>query len=185
MAGPSSIIPDTRLAAIGHVANMMANLDLQIDIGIWTLIGAPQQLSACVTAQLFSAIPRMKAFTGLAEILGASGDSIKRLKTISGQISGLAEDRNRMVHDPRMIKKSTGAVERLQITAKPNVHFGFIPENDEEVNNKGNEIGNKVREFMALRDAIIAEIEALPPESRPQLTGIAPYPDKSDQVPDT
>jgi hypothetical protein len=175
MVGHSSVIPDTHLAAMGHVANMIANLEFAIDVGIWRLVGVPQQITACLTAQMISAHPRLKAFIALVEVLGASSEMIGKLNTFSGDVSGLVEKRNRLLHDPRMIRQRTGQVARLQITAKPKVHFGFIDETDSEVNKVGNDIGIKVHEFIALRDAIIAELATLREKGPPQLVEITPY----------
>lgn len=167
-------IPESHLAAIGRIANNMAQLEFQIDLGIWTLIGANQQLTACLTAQFISPIPRLKAFTGLCEVLGGSPDSIAKLNTFSGSLSGLIEWRNRLLHDPRMIKKRTRTVARLQITAKPKVHFGFIDESIADINKIIEKIGNSIKEFINLRDNIISEIESLTQKSPPQLSKIVP-----------
>jgi len=176
MTEPRSLIPDSHLAATGHVANMIATLELQIDLGIWELVGAPQQLIACVTGQFVSVHPRLNAFIGLAELLGASDDTLKALRAFHGEMGGLAEKRNRLVHDPRMMNQRTGKVGRLQITAKPKPHFGFISETDEEVNDVGNQIGAKISEFVALRDKVISELSPLREKSLSQLKGIAPHP---------
>jgi hypothetical protein len=167
-----SVIPDSPLAAIGHVANTMATLEFYVDVGIWELVGALQQLTACLTAQMISVHPKLKAFIGLVEVLGGSKETIGKLKTIQGRIAGLAEDRNRMVHDPRMVHQRTGETSRLQITAKPTVHFGFLTESEVAVTKVANAIGQQLREFSELRDAAIAEIRALPEESRPELVQI-------------
>jgi hypothetical protein len=181
MAPPTSVIPDDYLAAIGHVANMTANLEFHIDLGIWELIGAPQQLTACVTAQMISAHPRLKAFIGLAELLGASAETIRALKSFQGDIGELVEKRNRLVHDPRMVHKKTGEIGRLQITAKPKVHFGFVHESATEVNDTANEIGAKVLEFARLREKTIAELAPLREKSLSQLKEIAPHSAQGDQ----
>jgi hypothetical protein len=175
---PRSNIPDSHLAAIGLVANHMATLEFHIDVGIWNLVGAPQQLAACLTAQMISAHPRLRAFIALVEILGGSQATIDKLNKFQGQIGALTEKRNRMVHDPRMIKLATEETARLQITAKPKVHFGFLPEPEEEVMKVSNDLAFALRDFLALRDAAIAEIQALPAKSRPQLVEIIPAPDE-------
>jgi hypothetical protein len=176
MAKIESVIPEAHLAAIGHVANTAANVELQIDLGIWALVGSRQQLAACVTAQLISPHPRLKAFTALAEILGATPGRIRELNTLAGIIAGLYEKRNRIVHDPRMVKQDTGAVQRLQVTAKPKVRFGFIEETADEVIKVAEDLNKRGKEFMQLRDLVISEIDALHRTSSVQLTEIIPGP---------
>lgn len=177
MRHETSVIPDSHLAAIGHVANMTANLEFEIDRGIWDLVGAPQQLTACVTAQLISVHPRMRAFIALAELLGAAADTVQKLKSLSGELGGLIEKRNRYVHDPRMIRPSDGVVARLQITAKPAVHFGFIDETANEVRAVGESIKSKGEEFIDLRDRAVAEVKASLSKSPLRLDQILPGPD--------
>jgi hypothetical protein len=81
---------------------------------------------ACITAQLISVHPRMRAFTALVELHNGGAQAVKDLKAFTGSIGGLVEKRNRCVHDPRMSDMATGAVHRLEITAKPAVQFDFI-----------------------------------------------------------
>src|SRR5262245_32022742 len=114
---------------IGRIANAWAQLEFEIDRGIWDLIGAPQPLTACVTSQMFSIHPRMRAFIALVEVRGGSTDTLAALKKFSDKhVSGLVEPRNRAVHDPRMLDRDTGQVHRLDVTARPKVHFGFKAE---------------------------------------------------------
>jgi hypothetical protein len=156
------------------VANTAANIEFQIDRGIWDLVGTRQQLAACITAQLISPHPRLKAFTALAEILGASAARIAELNALAGTLGGLYEKRNRIVHDPRMVRMSDGAVQRLQVTAKPKVHFGFIEETADEVIKIADDLTTKGNEFIKLRDIVIEEITALHKESSVRLKEITP-----------
>src|SRR5215831_16587460 len=176
MAGRRSVIPDNHLAAIGHVAYVAGSLDFQIDIGIWKLVGAPQQLTACLTAQMISALPKLKAFSGLLQVLGASEETVRKVNTLTGEVAGLLEKRNRIVHDARWVHQRTGETARLQITAKPKVHFGFVHETDEEVHAVADALAGKIREFIEIRDAAIDEIASLLEKSEPQLSEIIPAP---------
>ena len=174
LSGPYTI-PDERVALIGRVADVWANLEFHIDCGIWALSGTHQQLAACITSQFTSVHPRLRAFATLTEVRGATPISIGKITSFIGALSGLVERRNRAVHDPRFKQKSTGEIVRLEITARPrDVQFGFLPEDKSELETVIAQISEKVREFMALRDSVIAEIEALPPERRPPLKKIIP-----------
>jgi hypothetical protein len=70
-------------------------------------------LGACMTAQMISIHPRLKAFIALVEIRGGSETALKELNIFSGSAGGLAEKRNRMVHDPRAVHNRTKEVGRL------------------------------------------------------------------------
>jgi hypothetical protein len=177
MAYVASLIPDAHLAAVGNISSMMAQLEFQIDLGIWRIVGAPQQLTACLTAQMISPIPRLKAFIGLVEVMGGAQESIDKLNKFMADIGGLIEKRNRQVHDPRMVKKGTETVARLQITAKPKVHFGFIDEDLGEIQRTSELIKAKVWEFMALRTGILNELTALHEKSPAELLEIVPLRD--------
>jgi hypothetical protein len=171
--GPFTM-PDPHATAIGRIAETWAQLEFQIDRGIWELVGVEHQLTACITAQLMSAHPRMKAFTALAEVRGASDTTLSKLNTFAAKIGGLSEKRNRTVHDSRTVDKTTNKVFKLEITAKPKVHFGFKEEQVEDLKRIHNQIQTALREFIALRDGTLGEIRVLPEASRPKLRSISP-----------
>ncbi len=169
-------VPDKHVALMGRVADTWAQLEFQIDQGIWYLAGPEQQLIACITAQLISVHPRLRAFTALVAIRGGSEQSVRDLNTFTGNVSGLSDQRNRTVHDPRFVDKATGEVHRLEITARPKVQFGFLPEPASQLEERITRISERVFEFIELRDRIISEIDGLPPESQPILQRIVPVP---------
>lgn len=171
-SGPS-VLPDEHLIWMARVADAWANLEFNVDQGIWKLTDAYQQLVACITAQLVSIHPRMKAFIALVELRGGKPETIAALRKLySETLSPLSDRRNRSTHDARLVKKGTTEVVRLEITAKPKIHFGFIPEPVETLKRFHAEIGDAMMKLKRLRDQAIAEIEALPPESQPTLLEI-------------
>lgn len=173
LSGPDAI-PVEHLALIGKVADAWSQLEFQIDVAIWHLAATEQQLSACITSQFMSIHPRLKALTALVTVRGGSEQSISDIQSFSGRVSGLAEKRNRCVHDPRYRDRTTGGITRLEITAKPKVQFGFLPEPKSELQEFIDRIYEKMEEFGHLRTRILNEIDALPPESRPQFLRITP-----------
>lgn len=169
------IVPDDHVALVGRIAGAWAHLEFEIDVGIWRLTNTAQQLAACITSQLMSVHPRIAAFKGLVQVRGGSQKSVDDINTFYGNISGLVERRNRVVHDTRFRQKDTLEVHRLEITAKGRaVQFGFTPENKDELQRTLTQISDRVREFVALRNKIIDEIEALPKEAQPILQEIIP-----------
>ncbi len=175
ITGPYTI-PDDHISLVGRIAGNWAHLEFEIDFGIWHLANTHQQLAACITSQLMSIHPRLKAFIALVEVRAGSAASVKALKSFQGSIADLVELRNRTVHDPRFKQKDTNEIHRLEITAKPRVQFGFLPEPKKELEQTLERIRAKVIEFKELRDRAIAEIDALPEASRPTLLQIVPGP---------
>jgi hypothetical protein len=171
ISGPFAM-PEDYAAVIGRIAEGWAQLEFQIDRGIWTLLRTQHQLAACVTAQLISVHIRMRAFIALVELHGGSEATLACLRSFSGKVSALQEKRNRAVHDPRAVDKASGIVNRLEMTAKPKITFGFEPEPIEILRDLHADIYKAVTDFSKLRDAAIAEVEALPAETRPQLLSI-------------
>jgi hypothetical protein len=173
VSGPY-VLPEEHAAMIGRIADAWAQLEFQIDRGTWTLLRTDQQRAACVTAQLTAVHQKMRAFIALVEVLGGNNGTISGLKKLNGEIlsGGLQEQRNRAVHDPRMLHKPSDDVHRLEVTAKPKVHFGFKPESVNDLRQTHERIYEAITKLIGLRDAAIAEIEALPPESRPLLMTI-------------
>lgn len=166
-------LPESHAASIGRISDAWAQLEFQIDLGIWDLLETEQQLAACVTAQLSFIHPRIKAFISLVEVHGASKKIIKKLTSLySDEISALSEKRNRSVHDPRMAKEPSKEIHRLEVTAKSKLSFGFKPEPIEKLITLHKEIVEVIVKFCALRDEALREIEALPEESRPQFVSI-------------
>ena len=184
MSGPN-VMPDAHAAWIGRVADAWAQLEFEVDRGTWNLLRADQQIAACVTAQIFSLPARWKAFIALLQVRGASKETVRGLGSFHGNtLSGLLEARNRAVHDPRMVDRATKEVHKFETVANSKMQFAFRPESTDELKDTHDKIWQAVWDFKKMRDAAIAEIEALPPESRPQLRAITEF--RRDQlVPDT
>jgi hypothetical protein len=174
ISGPY-VVPDDHVALIGRVANLWSQIEFEIDKGIWHLADTHQQLAACITSQFMSIHPRLNAFKGLVQVRGGSEQAVKEIDTFHGNIGSLVDRRNRIVHDPRFIQGDTRQVQRLEVTSRgKKVQFGFLPEERADLERTLVQIRERGMEFIALRDRIISEIEAIPPESLPILLEIVP-----------
>jgi len=58
----------SHLAYVGLAVNSWADLEFEIDFTIWDLMDCPQALSACLTAQLVSPIPKLKVLLSLVRL---------------------------------------------------------------------------------------------------------------------
>ena len=170
----SHAVPDDHIVLIGRVAETWAQFEFHVDQAIWSLVNAEQQLLACITSQFLSMHPRMRAYIAICSIHGLSKQTITKLNKFSGRISGLADKRNRAVHDPRYRRNSDGKICRLEITARPTVQFDFLPEDKEDLKTTIRQITKAVHEFIGLHVEVIDEIQAIPPEDRPQVLQIIP-----------
>lgn len=168
------ILPDDYAAVIGRIVEAWGHFEFEVDVGIWKLLATPQQLSACVTSQLNFIHPRFNSFIALAQVSGASQKSIDELKTFYGKrVSGLAEKRNRSAHDPRLISKESGQVNRLSVSARNGkVSFEFVPEPIDSLKKTYNDIHGTIKAFITLRNDVIREIVEMPEESHPKFSEI-------------
>jgi hypothetical protein len=158
---PEPAIPDAHYAAVGKVANAWADLELAIDYLIWELMGVDQLLGACTTAQFVSVHPRMKAVTALARLHGATA-SADELDKFYGHVGGLAERRNRLIHDRRFLNALTDDVMIFHITSKKELTFGDQKEGIPELLPFRDTVKRKVVEFDEISDRVRLEIASSP-----------------------
>jgi hypothetical protein len=162
----------SHLAYVGLAVNSWADLEFEIDLTIWDLMDCPQALSACLTAQLVSPIPKLKALSSLVRLYEFGDDLEKRLDKFSGSVADLNELRNRIVHDKRIIDPKSQRVRRINVTAKSQLKFMEQPESVHDLAQFAQRAIDARGKFIEIRDAIIAKRDAsraLPIEQRPQL----------------
>ncbi len=86
-------------AYIGKIAVEWAILEARIDAQIWNLCGAPQRLTACLTAQMIGPNPRLQALISLCAEKGFPRTLIEDLSEFKKFARGVGEQRNCIVHD--------------------------------------------------------------------------------------
>ena len=169
------VLPDDYAALIGRIVEAWAHFEFEVDVGIWRLMGTPDELAACVTSQLNSMHPRFYAFIALAQVSGANKRTVGKLKAFFGErVAGLGERRNRSAHDPRMVKKSDRQVSRLSISARnAKVTFEYVPEPLESLAKTYNDIFQTVTDFLVLRNLVLNQIAAKREASPLRFRGIS------------
>ncbi|PIQ43947.1 MAG: hypothetical protein COW05_02015 [Gammaproteobacteria bacterium CG12_big_fil_rev_8_21_14_0_65_46_12] len=156
--GPD-IIPDEHYAAIGKVVDTWADLEHEVDMTIWRLIGEDQNLYACITAQLVSILPKLDALTGILDVLKSPKKPLDAVLSFKGKIGDLVLLRNRVVHDPRVVWYGNGDVARFDVSAKGRRRsFEPKPETVEELLGIRNQIDDKIQEFKTIKMLIEGEI---------------------------
>lgn len=174
-AEPPYFITDEHLAVIGRIANAWSAMEFTVDETSWRLAKVPAMIGACMTAQMLAMGAKMRALIALCELRGISEDTLKKLRQFNGnKIAPLQERRNRTVHDYRLRNNATGEAVRLQITAQGPLVFDFHPEPTKDLEETRRKIEAALREFILLRDALIAEFAALPDTAGRQLLDISP-----------
>ena len=153
-------IPVAHYAAMGRVADTWADLEFAIDHIIWHLMRTDQAFGACVTSQMISIHPRSKALLALLSLYEVPLPRMEELKSVLGRAAGLSETRNRLIHDKRLLKPSTGEVIRLEVSAKKDLIFAEQPESVGSLNKFGESVGKIIVEFDTVMQAIMGELNA-------------------------
>jgi hypothetical protein len=162
----------SHLAYVGLAVSSWADLEFEIDFTIWDLMDCPQALSACLTAQLFSPIPKLNALQSLVQLYKFGEDLERRLSQFAGSVAGLNELRNRIVHDKRIYDPETQKVRRINVKAKNKLEFMEQPESVNDLTQFSRRAIEARSSFIEIRDAIIAARDiarSLPVDQRPPL----------------
>ena len=127
-------IGDPHYAAIGLVASNWARLERFADEAIWELLQTNPALSACVTAQMMGLRPRFLAIQALLRSFAAPDKDIDTVDRLLRRSYELANERNRIVHDPWFYNIRTDARARYAATVdsqgRPTLAFIEVPKDD-------------------------------------------------------
>jgi hypothetical protein len=125
---------DTELAAaIAYAISAWARFEYEIDEFIWALARLEPEQGACLTAQLQTVAARFNALLSLARVEQVKPRHIRRLNTIRERSNGLAEKRNRLVHDPWFYGYQTKENYRLEKTARAKLIHRYEHVTEEEI----------------------------------------------------
>jgi hypothetical protein len=102
-------------SAIGFVASEWAALEVRIDQATLQLSRISVQVGFCLTAQIAGIARKLDAYTAIARHRVGDG-FLSELRKFKNDATGLAEQRNRVVHDPWTFQ--LGSTKRLEITAR-------------------------------------------------------------------
>jgi hypothetical protein len=152
-------LPNKHYIEIAKCIHAWAALEFSVDKMIWELLDTPQPIGACVTGQLSSVVPKLNALTSLSNLYGAAA-SVGSLKKFAGEIGGLNDQRNRLVHDARFISKPDKKVHRFQISAKNTLKFGMREEKLGELLEFQESAAERTKRFDVICDSLRREIFA-------------------------
>jgi hypothetical protein len=149
------------LEAIGYVAVHWARLEHEINQAIWALCALESADGACLTAQIPSIMPRMRALIALVHKNGCGEKLLTDLNRFAGEADKLARRRNRVIHDPWYFRDDTNQIfGRLEVTADKRLVYEIKLQTRKDVLDIAHEIIAAQKTFEALRARINAEFQA-------------------------
>ena len=182
---PPTLVPMEHDAAIGRVARSWGHLEHMIDLIVWDAARLPHQIGACITSQMGSVHPKLRALGALLVLQDIDSALIKKIDVFAANLHSLGELRARTVHDARLTDYE-GKVVRWQTTASSKgIVFGPQPETLAELKSLRLRIARNIGRFEVLkqeiRDAILASGQKPPL----QLLQIVENPRTQDHKPNT
>jgi len=143
-------------AAIGKVAAEWAWLEFWIDTKTLELTKIQFEAGLCVTAQVVGSARKLDAYIALARHLGIKKASAD-LEAFAKDTVGLAERRNRAIHDPWLVEKGLYP-SRLEATARRTLRFLVVPVGTDELLTLIDLIMDHVARFDRLHHSIASEL---------------------------
>lgn len=147
------MITDSHFAAIGRVAANWGYFEALIDTWSIHLADVRAEIVVCFTAQIMGSRGKLDAFISLANHLGASPISLTKLNKLASDTVGLAEQRNRAVHDVWILDDPDDP-KRFEATAKRKLRLGPIPVATKDLRKLADRIDDHASKF----DKIAKEI---------------------------
>lgn len=147
---------------MGHLASDWAMLEYFINECIWKLAGMAPAVGACVTSQIFTVNNRLAAVIALMYRRGFSPADIRQVNRFANEVRGLAEKRNRAIHDPIFVHPGEGKAGRLEVTAQGRPVFDIVPVTPEELKAIRKEIWATTEKFLEIRQGILDTLPTLP-----------------------
>jgi hypothetical protein len=160
-------------ALSGRVADGWAMFEFHLDRTLWRIAAVNDAAGACITAQMLSVHGRLRALRSLVALAGGTRHLIKEINKIAAASEGLAEQRNRLVHDPWMMNVTKRTVGKMRITARGKLDFRYVPVTDTEVSAVLKNIDAHTKRFFEFERRLWAELGPLletqepPPPQKP------------------
>jgi hypothetical protein len=120
-------VDDARLgnihfAVIGRIAALWAYFEAVVDTWLHAFAGLEPSIGVCFTAQMIGPRPRVDAFIAIVRQLGAAAHWNDELEKFAKEVTGLAEQRNRAIHDVWQMDNPKEP-QRLEATARRKVRL--------------------------------------------------------------
>jgi hypothetical protein len=145
---------EAHFAAMGKVVANFAAFEAILQSAIWRFANVDDEAGICLTAEL-SLHRSFDALIALARLRGATDDMLKRLAKFAADTqNGIKAQRNRIVHDPVYFEPDSSAPNRLKISARKTVVYGYEPAPTAAIEKLVDNIGDRISKFERLIEEI-------------------------------
>jgi hypothetical protein len=166
-------------SAIGQVAQAWAYFEAIVDTWLSALLNRPFPMVVCLTGQLIGPRGRIDGFIALVRVLGSRAKWNDDLEDIAKRVTGLAEQRNRAVHDLWDLTSPATPIRR-EATAKRHVRVLDVPVPTHELLELKDSIYQLANEFDDMASSIFTELHSSPGKWPPEHL----FADRRDHPPD-
>ena len=155
-------------SAIGQVAANWAYFEGVIDTWLAIFADVETEVGVCFTGQMIGPNPRLNAFIALVRHRGAKRKWNKQLEQLALDVTKLAEQRNRAVHDVWDLSEAEDP-RRLEVTARKTVRVVHVHVPTEDLRRLAKYIDALRQKFDDIAEGIFNEMH-LSPHTSPDIT---------------
>jgi len=113
----ANLVPEPVLAAVGDLTISFANLEMHVELVVWSLVSSNTRIGQAITSELgFSRLPVI-ALSIYRELHGEDEDFMQ-LQELMKQSLSMAEERNSLIHSVWGVGDSEDSAIRAKVTAK-------------------------------------------------------------------
>jgi len=144
--------------ALGVVASAWASFEMTIDLHALQLAQITSNSGLCFTAQIAGSARKLDGYISVAQFRGAK-KIIGELNEFAKDTAGLAEQRNRMIHDPWLIW-AKNSPHRLEISARKKLRSELVNVPSKNVAKLAIAIERHITRFLKIDARVKAEVDA-------------------------
>ena len=148
-------------AMIGRVAAAFARFEVSVDLWLNDFAGVSDGVGLCLTGQITNPGARIDAFIAMARHFGADDKWNKPFEQLAKDVKGMAEQRNRAVHDVWELSNPATPV-RLERTARREAKMLSIHVPTQKLHEMELNIVQLERRFNQIAAQLFAQLRASP-----------------------
>jgi hypothetical protein len=144
---------------VGTIATAWSALERGIDAALWQMSGLlDRRIGACLTSQIQSVRQKLIALEALAQLKGASEQTIRAIRRFQNQTEKPSRDRNMVVHNPIMFLAKENRMVLARIPADRKLVADFHPLAPEEMQIIQQSIAHLINDFSTLMNEHIVPL---------------------------
>jgi hypothetical protein len=147
---------------VGRVTSEMSHLEHVLDEIIWKLSGLNPALASCITSQLMGAAPRFRAIIALGKFRKVRNNLIESAVKLMQRTFDIAEQRNRLTHDPWYIETTSGQPAQFKSFSFKDEKYGIHEIDPSEIDKLLVQIRERIALASKLRDEISSALQPSP-----------------------